>query len=210
METSTEINVNIADVIARAAESPLGVISLLIIVLGLVAVLLFRNSGGRIRLAAFGMLILGLMLSIWPMWQAYNFENERAKEENRVAELILTCKDEAEVEKHSCRAYDKSGFEGKPSDSCGLRLNSGDGRFFAENEVTVLSQNYRKNGGASAKNAMLARRKEINGVSVVDAFSGPISCTNSRGTGRTCEAKATVQAVSYPDKCHEVVKELRL
>jgi hypothetical protein len=47
-------------IITAAAGSPLGVISLVTLVAGGVAVLLFRNAGERTRLIVFGALVLGL------------------------------------------------------------------------------------------------------------------------------------------------------
>ena len=47
-------------IIGAAASSALGVISLVILIAGGVAVLLFRNAGERTRLLVFGMLVFGL------------------------------------------------------------------------------------------------------------------------------------------------------
>lgn len=47
-------------IISAAAGSPLGVVSLVILIAGGVAVLLFRNAGERTRLWVFGALVLGL------------------------------------------------------------------------------------------------------------------------------------------------------
>ncbi|WP_347303097.1 hypothetical protein V5740_00235 [Croceibacterium sp. TMG7-5b_MA50] len=47
-------------IIAAAASSPLGVVSLVTLVAGFVAVLLFRDAGERTRLLVFGALVLGL------------------------------------------------------------------------------------------------------------------------------------------------------
>lgn len=97
----------------------------------------------------------------------------------------------------SCKAYDKSGFHSRPSASCTIELKAGDDRFFAADSVTVVSEHYRKRSGNAAADSVV--KKLVNGV--VRSFSGSIACTNDKGTGRTCEARATVQANSYPDSC---------
>ena len=104
----------------------------------------------------------------------------------------------------SCRAYDKSGFNSKPSASCGIKLaagvdKNGEARFFGQDKVEVVSEYYRKRSGRSAVSAMIPQTPE--GKDYVTSFSGRIGCSNDRGTGRTCEAKATVRAKSYPLTC---------
>lgn len=107
------------------------------------------------------------------------------------------CKSLATTVTSSCRAYDKSGFHSRPSANCSMRLSAGSGRFFAKDKVIVVSEYYRKLKGDKASVAM----KPSSSKGAVRTFSGKIACTNSKGTGRTCEAKATVRAISYPDKC---------
>ena len=104
----------------------------------------------------------------------------------------------------SCRAYDKSGFHSRPSASCQLTLEAGEGQFFAQQKVTVLSESYRKLKGPRAIGAVSAKQKD----GVTRSFSGRIACTNKRGTGRTCQSQATVRAISYPDSCLSLSEEL--
>lgn len=47
-------------IIREAAKSPLGVTALIVLVLGVVVVILFKDAGERYRLAAFVLLLLGL------------------------------------------------------------------------------------------------------------------------------------------------------
>jgi len=210
MDVETTITIDWAAILGEAAKTPLGVLSLLIIVLGLVSYFLFRNSDGRVKLLAFAMLIAGCLVGVKPVLAAYDVESERVKNEQRIAELISTCKSESIVEKHSCRAYDKSGFHSTPRAACNLQLPAKEGRFYAENQVTVTSESYRVIAGVGAKDAVKAKYRKIGETKVVNHFAGRIGCTNSSGTGRTCESKATIEALSYPDKCFEVLKELRL
>lgn len=98
----------------------------------------------------------------------------------------------------SCQAYDKAGFHGRPGDSCGLSLDAGEGRFFAQESVTVLSESYRKRRGAAARESMKPTKSNDD---LIRSFNGSIGCTNDRGTGRTCSARATVRALAYPDSC---------
>lgn len=107
----------------------------------------------------------------------------------------------------SCRAYDKSGFHSRPSASCTIELKAGEGRFFAADSVTVVSEHYRKQDGKSAAHSVVAGPVDGNGL--VRSFSGSIACTNDKGTGRTCEARATVQADSFPDDCWRLKDSLK-
>jgi tetratricopeptide (TPR) repeat protein len=49
------------DIISKAAESPLGLASLIVLVLGIVGAFLFRNVAGKLKLAAFAMITSGLL-----------------------------------------------------------------------------------------------------------------------------------------------------
>ena len=118
---------------------------------------------------------------------------------------IQSCLADFKVVEDSCRAYDKSGFHERPSKTCKITLNAPDGRYFKDNKVTVVSEYYRDRKGYTALSA-------IKPVTVKDGrtveFSGKIGCTNSRGTGRTCESKAKVRLAAYPDKCFEILKDV--
>ena len=93
----------------------------------------------------------------------------------------------------SCRAYDKSGLNSRPADDCMLKLVAPEGRIFVSREIKVQEESYRKLTGRPAKEAVnLKSNTEI---------SGTIACTNKSGTGRTCEARATISAFSFPLSC---------
>lgn len=117
------------------------------------------------------------------------------------AEAVNECEAEAVWETHSCRAYDKSGFHSSPSANCRLSLSAGEGKFFNQNSVDVVSQFYRQRGGGAG--SMSPSR---NDAGLVTRFSGQINCASGAGTGRTCEAKATVRAKAYPIRCVEILK----
>ena len=138
----------------------------------------------------------------------FKLAEERAIQQ-QIEEDKLRCETQAVYVTGSCRAYDKSGFHGTPNASCGITLNAGvdeDGtdRFFDQDKVEVVSEFYRKRKGNSAVNAITAKPKKDKGYNTV--FSGRISCSNSKGTGRTCEAKATVRAKSFPLSCRDIMR----
>lgn len=225
-------------VIREAAQSPLGAISLFIIVVGIVAVFLFRRTNSEgIRLAAFALLVVGAGLLIFRVGSGVeaavadlqksakdtkvelnkvtaqqNAEEKRRADEAQANQARLAAIREcqaggARVE-NSCRAYDKSGFHSSPSASCGLALDAGDGRFFAQNAVTVDSQQYRNISGAGASAAEPSYDTTESGQRYVRRFSGTIGCTNAQGTGRTCESKATISATAFPLNCLPYKAEL--
>ena len=105
----------------------------------------------------------------------------------------------------SCRAYDKSGFYNRPKGQCKINLEAGSERFFAQNKVTVLSERYNRLSGKRARDAIVPRSTD----NLIRSFGGKIRCTNKRGVGRTCRARATVQAISYPISCRDVMASLR-
>lgn len=123
---------------------------------------------------------------------------EEAVDPVKVANAALQkCIDQAAIQTASCRAYDKSGFHSTPNASCSIELIAPDGQFFAKSQVTILDEFYRKLSGPSALDAL----KPVGNEAPIRKLSGQIACTNSVGTGRTCEARATVQLPSYPDAC---------
>ena len=122
-----------------------------------------------------------------------------AEEKAKLEEKKKQCAVEFVYVTKGCRAYDKSGFHSTPRASCGISLVAGKGRFFAQERVEVVSESYRRISGRKAIDAILPRKPE--GKDYITSFSGRIGCTNSSGTGRTCETKATVRAKSYPIDC---------
>ena len=129
-------------------------------------------------------------------------------ERKRIAALVSTCKNQAKSIDHSCIAYDKSGFHSSPSSSCVLQINAPKNYFFAKEHVIVIAESYRRISGASAVNSVKPKYKTINGKKLATSFIGRIGCTNSSGTGRTCESKATIKQVAYPLNCISVVNKL--
>lgn len=101
----------------------------------------------------------------------------------------------------SCSAHDKAGFHGVPSGSCEMTLTANQGHFFAQEHVTVLSESYRRISGSAAETAM---ESTVSDDGLIRSFTGRIGCTNSRGTGRTCAASATVRAIEYPERCSDL------
>jgi hypothetical protein len=49
------------DIIGKAAQSPLGLVALSVLVLGIVGVFLFRNAAGKVKLAAFAVITGGFL-----------------------------------------------------------------------------------------------------------------------------------------------------
>ncbi len=206
-----------AAIIEAAASSTLGVISLALIVFGIVTVVLFRNEkSGKVKLMALAMCVIGAVLFLVLSQEQVskqlqvieNLEEENAKIQER-NNLIAKCELQAVSRTHSCRAYDKSGFHSSPRASCNLALTSGSGMFFADQSVRVIRENYRVISGASASAAVKPKFSTLEGVKIVTAFSGSIGCTNSSGTGRTCESTAEIQANAFPNVCVSILKELR-
>lgn len=113
---------------------------------------------------------------------------------------LASCEEQATFVTHSCRAYDKSGFHGRPKARCSLRLYAGEGRFFRSGSFEVVSEYYRRLSTAPASSLT------PNSEELTVSYSGSIGCTNSKGTGRTCEAKATVRAKSYPLSCSAFIE----
>jgi hypothetical protein len=110
----------------------------------------------------------------------------------------------------SCRAYDKSGFHERPSDDCTIEIRTGsEDHFFAHKFVEVVSESYRRMDGRPAGEISL---QELENTSLSERYYfGEIGCTNSRGTGRTCETRATVRAYSFPiATCEGLADELSM
>jgi hypothetical protein len=85
-----------------------------------------------------------------------------------------------------------------------MKLVAGEERFFAQDKVEVVSEYQRNRSGKTAITAMKSSKSE---AGFIKSFSGKTSCSNSRGTGRTCESKATVRAKSYPLSCLSIIQE---
>lgn len=97
----------------------------------------------------------------------------------------------------SCSASGKSGFHSSPTARCLLELKAPKNSFFPQQHVSVVKEHYRNIKGAPAITAL----KPIEESGLTTSFSGYIECTNAQGTGRTCDATATVEATAYPAKC---------
>lgn len=98
-------------------------------------------------------------------------------------------------------ARDKSGFHARPHDRDDLLLAAPDGYFLDRYEI--ISQNYRNISGDPLENQLNQNidREEFDGVILPVKYSAVIACTNDKGTGRTCESRATVRAKSFPAAC---------
>jgi len=126
--------------------------------------------------------------------------NETKAAEQKIESKKENCETQATYVTDYCRAYDKSGFHESPKATCGLSLKAGSGRFFNQDAVEVVSEYYKKRTGAAA----ISMQSNLTD-GLITSFSGRIGCTNSKGTGRTCEAKATVRAKSYPIECKDIL-----
>lgn len=121
-------------------------------------------------------------------------------------DFVASCKNAIVVVTDSCRAYDKSGVFQKPRASCKLNLSAPEGYFFLTEKVDVVHEKYReptKSRAGDAEPSGKSTTAEFNGQqrTFFPEFSGQIGCTNDRGTGRTCESRATISAVAVPEKC---------
>lgn len=100
----------------------------------------------------------------------------------------------------TCRAYDKSGFNSRPSGSCQIDLAPSADHVFNVALTEFSTQVLRNLAGdpveRAIKPALIAGSPNF-----ADRFSGTIRCTNDRGTGRTCEHIATVRAAQVPASC---------
>lgn len=98
-------------------------------------------------------------------------------------------------------ARDKSGFHARPHGRDNLLIAAPDGHFLGKYEIT--SQNYRNISGDTVDYQLSQNvvRKEFDGVILPVNYNAVIACTNDKGTGRTCESRATVRAKSFPAVC---------
>ena len=124
---------------------------------------------------------------------------------------VSHCIDQSVPITDSCTAYDKSGIFDTPRGSCSMEIAAGEGRFFAQEKVTVISEHYRRIKGVPAEAAMKPRPDQSSdaGDRTITSFSGVIRCINTTGTGKTCRSTATVQAISYPIECKKVAIHLK-
>lgn len=197
------------EIIAEASKSPLGIAALLTLAMSVVTTLLFWKEEKPVyRLVALSLLVAGLLIGTSPITKAYNTEVERLKEIERLSALKSECVANAKDETGYCRATDKSGFHSSPSARCSIQLNAGEGRFFADNQVTVMEEHYRNISGAPARDAMKPTLIRLGEFEVPTNFGGTIGCTNAAGTGRTCEVRAVVRARSFPKNCIEIRRDL--
>lgn len=127
----------------------------------------------------------------------------------RLETLFHQCSAQAAPVTSQCSARDKAGFHGRPHASCGIVVDAPAGRFFPAPTVTVIRQHFRQLNGPPPKEALRPQTTLVAGKPVTTAFVGRIGCTNSKGTGRTCDAQAVVTANSYPIACADVSKRLR-
>lgn len=198
-------------IIRAAASSNLGTISLALLVFGIVVIILFRNdSESKSKLIALSLLIIGALGFAAVVGRETVDQVDQNRLEAERSELIEKCKAQAVSVPDSCRAADRSGFESSPSASCELTLTAPEEMFFVDNEVFVVSESYRNISGASAQNSVKpVHFFKYEDIQFPTVFTGRIGCTNARGTGRTCESTATIQATAFPNFCAPVGRELR-
>ncbi|MEL6597008.1 MAG: hypothetical protein AAFQ47_13790 [Pseudomonadota bacterium] len=106
----------------------------------------------------------------------------------------------------SARAYDKSGFHSRPSDSTTISLVAPEDSFLLGSSLEIVSESYRSRPrGDRASDQLLARAAAS---AIATDYTAQLSCTNSSGTGRTCEARIVVAALAFPDSCTELSDEI--
>lgn len=157
-------------------------------------------------------MITVLFLGSTPLW----WESAVCFIKNCEQELINDCKANKEKEIDYCKAYDKNALlelDVRPNDSCKLSLTATKGYFFINKEVTVVSENYIRVGGEKAKIAVkpviYENIPKYSNSKFITKFEGSIGCTNYKGSGRTCESSAKIEAVSYPIRCLSVRNKLK-
>jgi len=132
---------------------------------------------------------------------------QSADEPAEIAAQKAACTDRVVPVTHSCRAYDKAGFNGTPRAKCTITLTAPEGMVFAPPAdaaalpFVVLSESYRKLAGAPVSEAVKVRDRLPQDPRFATRMSGEIGCDNDRGTGRTCETSATISAQAVPLSC---------
>lgn len=109
----------------------------------------------------------------------------------RADERVERCEAMAEIVTDSCSASDKSGFNSRPSARCAAKIEAGAGRF-----LSASSYNLKRTGKGRLSSTAAPRTDAT-------VFTVYHSCSDSRGTGRTCNVSANISAKSYPDSCSE-------
>jgi len=102
---------------------------------------------------------------------------------------------------HLLNASDNNHVEVHELSGFAITLEAGQGRFFKEDGLEVVSESYRNLLGKPVMKTMQPVHRVFSDNQIITAYTGQIACTNSSGTGRTCEATATVRAKSYPESC---------
>lgn len=96
----------------------------------------------------------------------------------------------------TARAHDQ-GYT--PSDKDPLLLEAPSGHFLGDFEI--IEESYRRRAGPPLIETMETTLGEGDSSGLPIRYTGSVSCTNSRGIGRTCESRATVRARVFPEKC---------
>lgn len=100
----------------------------------------------------------------------------------------------------SATASDRSGFNSSPRARTTVTLTADADHFLGPIEIKA---DYRRQDGPSLSEQITGPSATVNygGADLPSAYSGLLRCTNSRGTGRTCEASGTLTAISFPKEC---------
>lgn len=102
------------------------------------------------------------------------------------------CEALSTIVRKSCSASDKSGFNSRPSARCSVKIIAGEDRFF-----TAASYNLRRTGKGRLSSTATPKTNAT-------SYTTTHACSDSRGTGRTCNVNADISAKSYPDECSEL------
>lgn len=105
------------------------------------------------------------------------------------------CEAQSVLEKNSCSASDKSGFQSRPSARCSVTVSAKEGRF-----LSISSYNVKRTGKGRTSST-----SPSNSTSNVKHIRTTHACTDRSGTGRTCNVRANISAKSYPDECSDVI-----
>ena len=103
---------------------------------------------------------------------------------------------------------DKSGIHSSPKASAALSITAQEGSFLSAYEIVF--EDYRRPDGKTVSEQLksggvtLASFTPENGSAEIQlpvAYNARVACTNSSGTGRTCQARVILRAREFPASC---------
>lgn len=128
-------------------------------------------------------------------------ENDSDKERRGI------CAENVEKIVASCVASDRAGFHAKPYGSCDLELKAPEGKIFGKPvegkpPISIDHESYRRlyKDESVFKNVKVATYHNQH-TEYPTHITSSIACTNTKGTGRTCEASATISAYAFDTAC---------